>query len=71
MFWIKLLTIIRINLKQKISIIYFSFQSEPFWILTKAVRDFVENEGNGCLPLRGSLPDMTANTYSYITLQQM
>lgn len=47
------------------------FQSKPFWILAKAVRDFVENEGEGCLPLRGTLPDMTAETTGYITLQQM
>lgn len=47
------------------------FQSKPFWILAKGVRDFVENEGNGALPVRGSIPDMTAETSSYIALQQM
>ncbi|EEB19276.1 NEDD8-activating enzyme E1 regulatory subunit, putative [Pediculus humanus corporis] len=46
-------------------------KSKPFWVLAKALRDFIENEGNGCLPLRGSLPDMTANTFSYIALQQI
>lgn len=45
--------------------------SKPFWILAKAVKDFVENEGDGCLPLRGSLPDMTADTSKYIALQQI
>lgn len=46
-------------------------QSKAFWIIAKAVRDFMENEGNGHLPLQGSLPDMTAETSCYITLQQM
>ncbi|KAK9499289.1 hypothetical protein O3M35_002346 [Rhynocoris fuscipes] len=46
-------------------------KSKPFWILAKAVKDFVENEGNGSLPLRGTLPDMTADTASYIALQQI
>lgn len=46
-------------------------QSKPFWVIAKAVRDFVENEGAGNLPLRGSLPDMTAETARYITLQQL
>jgi hypothetical protein len=39
--------------------------------MAKAVRDFVENEGEGCLPLNGSIPDMTAETEKYITLQQV
>lgn len=47
------------------------FQSKAFWIIAKAVRDFIENEGNGHLPLQGSLPDMTAETSRYIALQQM
>ncbi|XP_054274915.1 NEDD8-activating enzyme E1 regulatory subunit [Macrosteles quadrilineatus] len=46
-------------------------KSKPFWIIAKAVRDFVKNEGAGNLPLRGSLPDMTADTSRYITLQQL
>jgi amyloid beta precursor protein binding protein 1 len=39
--------------------------------MAKAARDFVENEGEGCLPLRGSIPDMTAETEKYIALQQV
>lgn len=39
--------------------------------MTKALSEYVKNEGNGCLPLRGSLPDMTADTTSYISLQQL
>lgn len=47
------------------------FQSSSFWIIAKAVRDFIDNEGRGLLPLKGTLPDMTADTEKYITLQQM
>lgn len=35
------------------------------------MRDFIDNEGGGMLPLKGALPDMTADTEKYITLQQM
>jgi len=43
--------------------------SKPFWILARALKEFVENEGNGCLPLRGAIPDMTADSERYIALQ--
>ncbi|XP_066589037.1 NEDD8-activating enzyme E1 regulatory subunit [Prorops nasuta] len=46
-------------------------KSSSFWIIAKAVRDFVENEGGGLLPLKGSLPDMTADTEKYVNLQQI
>lgn len=46
-------------------------KSKPFWIMAKAVRDYIDNEGQGCLPLRGTLPDMTAETDRYIALQQV
>jgi amyloid beta precursor protein binding protein 1 len=39
--------------------------------MAKAVQDFVEKEGEGCLPLSGSIPDMTAETEKYIALQQV
>eukprot|EP00741_Cyanophora_paradoxa_P004415 tig00000802_g4285.t1 len=45
--------------------------SPAFWILADAVREFVANEGEGRLPLMGSLPDMTATTESYIELQRV
>uniref|UniRef100_A0A1B6BZM3 NEDD8-activating enzyme E1 regulatory subunit n=1 Tax=Clastoptera arizonana TaxID=38151 RepID=A0A1B6BZM3_9HEMI len=53
------------------SCINLTHKSKPFWIIAKAVRDFIDNEGGGYLPLRGSLPDMTAETSSYINLQQI
>lgn len=44
-------------------------QSKPFWVMARALKDFVEKDK--CLPVRGTLPDMTAETKSYINLQQM
>lgn len=45
--------------------------SSSFWIMSRAVKDFVDNEGNGYLPLPGILPDMTAETALYINLQNV
>ncbi|XP_071476707.1 NEDD8-activating enzyme E1 regulatory subunit-like [Diadema antillarum] len=46
-------------------------ESSNFWILAQAVKQFVENEGSGALPLRGSIPDMTADSKRYIQLQNV
>ncbi|XP_029031867.1 NEDD8-activating enzyme E1 regulatory subunit isoform X1 [Osmia bicornis bicornis] len=46
-------------------------KSSSFWIIAKAVKDFIQNEGGGLLPLKGTLPDMIADTEKYITLQQI
>uniref|UniRef100_A0A336LIK4 NEDD8-activating enzyme E1 regulatory subunit n=1 Tax=Culicoides sonorensis TaxID=179676 RepID=A0A336LIK4_CULSO len=46
-------------------------QSTPFWILARAVKDFIETDGKGWLPLPGVIPDMTADTASYINLQNI
>ncbi|KAK9461150.1 uncharacterized protein V1516DRAFT_691136 [Lipomyces oligophaga] len=44
--------------------------SSKFWILTRAIADFViSSAGNGQLPLSGTVPDMKADTISYIKLQ--
>lgn len=45
--------------------------SSPFWIMTRALRDFLEKEGNGYLPLPGIIPDMSAETSLYINLQNI
>lgn len=37
--------------------------------MARALKEFVEKEGH--LPVRGTLPDMTAETKHYINLQQM
>lgn len=40
--------------------------------MARAVRQFIENDGQGWLPLPGSgLPDMTADTANYINLQNI
>ncbi|RCH88335.1 NEDD8-activating enzyme E1 regulatory subunit, partial [Rhizopus stolonifer] len=46
-------------------------QSPYFWILARAVRDFVDHEGAGHLPLSGKLPDMKSDTLNYIRLQNV
>lgn len=43
--------------------------SSAFWVAVRALRDFVQEKGT--LPLRGSIPDMTADTTSYIALQRV
>ncbi|XP_015119855.1 NEDD8-activating enzyme E1 regulatory subunit [Diachasma alloeum] len=45
--------------------------SSSFWIIARAIRDFMENEGSGLLPVTGALPDMTADTEKYIALSQI
>ncbi|XP_055608711.1 nedd8-activating enzyme E1 regulatory subunit [Uranotaenia lowii] len=44
-------------------------ESNAFWIMVRALRDFIDNEGAGMLPVPGVIPDMTADTNSYIALQ--
>lgn len=44
--------------------------SSPFWIMARALREFVYNEGKGCLPLRGSIPDMISSSDLYVQLQR-
>ena len=48
-----------------------SQESDDFWIISRAVKDFVENEGNGLLPVKGSIPDMFSDSKSYIELQSI
>lgn len=46
-------------------------QSTPFWILLRAVKDFVETNPQQLLPLSGSLPDMKATSSGYLKLQTL
>ncbi|KAG5449507.1 NEDD8-activating enzyme E1 regulatory subunit [Clonorchis sinensis] len=39
-----------------------------FWRLVCALRDFVQNEGEGQLPVRGSIPDMLSDSKRYLKL---
>ncbi|XP_021076512.1 NEDD8-activating enzyme E1 regulatory subunit [Mus pahari] len=44
-------------------------QTPPFWILARALKEFVAKEGQGNLPVRGTIPDMIADSNKYIKLQ--
>eukprot|EP01027_Heterolobosea_sp_BB2_P024009 GEZU01036124.1.p1 GENE.GEZU01036124.1~~GEZU01036124.1.p1 ORF type:complete len:551 (+),score=208.96 GEZU01036124.1:66-1655(+) len=46
-------------------------KSTAFWVIANAVKQFVDNEGKGELPVAGSIPDMQADTTRYIKLQQL
>lgn len=46
-------------------------ESNSFWILVKALKEFVSSDGDGCLPVRGVIPDMTSDTQNYIKLQNI
>ncbi|XP_060520510.1 nedd8-activating enzyme E1 regulatory subunit [Cylas formicarius] len=43
--------------------------SSPFWVMAAALREMVQTEGD--LPVKGTLPDMAADTISYVTLQNI
>ncbi|CAG8581525.1 11232_t:CDS:10 [Funneliformis caledonium] len=46
-------------------------ESSNFWIIVRAIREFVANEGQGLLPLAGSVPDMKAYTSGYVAMQNI
>ncbi|XP_062442883.1 NEDD8-activating enzyme E1 regulatory subunit isoform X2 [Rhea pennata] len=46
-------------------------KSSSFWILARAVKEFVANEGQGSLPVRGTIPDMIADSSKFIKLQNV
>ncbi|CAN8070647.1 unnamed protein product [Agarophyton chilense] len=46
-----------------------AYQQARFWLVMAALRQFVQESGR--LPVRGSLPDMTADTESYIAIQRI
>ncbi|XP_019193637.1 PREDICTED: NEDD8-activating enzyme E1 regulatory subunit AXR1-like isoform X1 [Ipomoea nil] len=45
--------------------------SSEFWIMVAALKEFIANEGNGEVPLEGSIPDMTSSTELYVNLQNV
>ncbi|ONK74969.1 uncharacterized protein A4U43_C03F11960 [Asparagus officinalis] len=45
--------------------------SSDFWVMVAALKEFVENEGDGEPPLEGSIPDMTSLTEYYVSLQKI
>lgn len=46
-------------------------ETKSFWILVKALKEFVGKEGEGNLPVRGVIPDMTSDTQNYVKLQNI
>ncbi|RRT42591.1 hypothetical protein BHE74_00057458 [Ensete ventricosum] len=46
-------------------------KSSDFWVLVAALKEFIENEGDGEPPLEGSIPDMTSSTECYVILQKI
>ncbi|VDP31296.1 unnamed protein product [Schistosoma margrebowiei] len=55
------------QLRRKDSV-YTTISSVKFWRLVRALRDFIEHEGEGQLPVRGSLPDMISDSKRYLQL---
>ena len=45
--------------------------TDKFWVVAKAVKEFVDNEGEGLLPLSSKLSDLTSTTEWYIKLQNI
>lgn len=45
--------------------------TKPFWLMARALHEFVNSEGKGALPVRGTIPDMTADSERYIKLQNL
>ncbi|XP_060109867.1 NEDD8-activating enzyme E1 regulatory subunit isoform X2 [Heteronotia binoei] len=48
-----------------------SQQTPSFWILVRALKEFVAKEGQGNLPVRGTIPDMIADSGKFIKLQNV
>lgn len=46
-------------------------ESADFWVLVRALKDFLENEGKGFLPVSTSLPDLTAMPKAYVRLKEI
>ncbi len=47
------------------------YQTLSFWVMLRAVKEFVLSEGNGSLPVRGTIPDMIADSQKFINLQNV
>ncbi|XP_068614905.1 NEDD8-activating enzyme E1 regulatory subunit [Brachionichthys hirsutus] len=46
-------------------------QTLSFWVMLRAVKEFVQSEGSGSLPLRGTIPDMIADSQKFIDIQNV
>lgn len=45
--------------------------SSDFWVMVAALKEFISNEGEGDVPLDGTIPDMTSTTDYYVALQKI
>ncbi|RXG60580.1 NEDD8-activating enzyme E1 regulatory subunit [Armadillidium vulgare] len=45
--------------------------TKSFWLMAKALQEFVDSEGQGNLPVSGVIPDMTSDSDSFIKLQNI
>ena len=45
--------------------------SQDFWVIVRAIKEFSENEGFGHLPLRGTIPDMVSDSDKFVALQNV
>lgn len=45
--------------------------TKSFWLMAKALNEFVETEGHGALPVSGVIPDMMADSETFIRLQNL
>lgn len=45
--------------------------SSRFWLIVKAMKDFVYNKNHGRLPVLGTIPDMISSSEEYIRLQSI
>ncbi|KAM8876574.1 NEDD8-activating enzyme E1 regulatory subunit [Synchiropus picturatus] len=46
-------------------------ETSSFWVMLRAVKEFVSNEGSGSLPVRGTIPDMIADSQKFVSLQNV
>ena len=60
------------NLFEHEACLNISAESPDFWIIVRAIKQYVvSEEGKGCLPLSGTIPDMTSDSERYIKLQSL
>eukprot|EP00484_Ammonia_sp_Unknown_P030184 CAMPEP_0197030628 /NCGR_PEP_ID=MMETSP1384-20130603/9824_1 /TAXON_ID=29189 /ORGANISM="Ammonia sp." /LENGTH=550 /DNA_ID=CAMNT_0042460015 /DNA_START=21 /DNA_END=1669 /DNA_ORIENTATION=+ len=45
--------------------------SKDFWVLVRALKDYLENEGGGFLPCSTNIPDLTMDSKSYVKLKSI
>ena len=50
---------------------YLTQHSSKFWITARAVKEFVDAEGHGTLPLPGLVPDVKSDSERYIFMQNL